>query len=46
MVLDEQGNKQRYVLLMVNYKLVYQDPLQAKLPHQAKVVFAMPSAGG
>ena len=46
MVLDEQGNKRQYVLLMLNYKLLYRDPLGAKVPDKAKVVFAMPSAGG
>jgi molybdopterin converting factor small subunit len=46
MVLDEQGNKQRYVLLMMNYRLLHQNPLEVKILDQAKVVFAMPSAGG
>lgn len=46
MVLDEQGNKRQYVLLMLNYKLLYRDPLGVKVPDKAKVVFAMPSAGG
>ena len=46
MVLDEEGNKRRYVLLMLNYKQVYEDPLKVRIPDKAKVVFAMPSAGG
>ncbi len=46
MVLDENGNKQPFVLLMLNYKLLYKDPLQVAIPDGAKVVFAMPSAGG
>jgi len=46
MVLDEEGKKHRYVLLMMNYKLIYEDPLNVQIPDEAKVVFAMPSAGG
>ncbi len=46
MVLDEQGNKRQFVLLMLNYKLLYRDPLDVKVPDRAKVVFAMPAAGG
>lgn len=46
MVLDEEGKKRRYVLLMMNYNLVYEDPLNVQIPDKAKVVFAMPSAGG
>lgn len=46
MVLDEEGRKHPYVLLMLNYKLVYKDPLNVRIPDKAKVVFAMPSAGG
>jgi len=46
MVLDGEGKKNRYVLLMMNYKLVYEDPLNVQIPDKAKVVFAMPSAGG
>jgi hypothetical protein len=46
MVLDEEGEKHRYVLLMMNYKLIYEDPLNVQIPDKAKVVFAMPSAGG
>ena len=46
MVLDEEGKKHPFVLLMLNYKLVYQDPLNVRIPDKAKVVFAMPSAGG
>ncbi len=46
MVLDEEGKKHQYVLLMLNYKLVYEDPLNVRVPDKAKVVFAMPSAGG
>jgi molybdopterin converting factor small subunit len=46
MVLDEEGNKQKYVLLMVNYEHLYQEPLDIKIPDKAKVVFAMPVAGG
>jgi molybdopterin converting factor small subunit len=46
MVLDEEGKKKTYVLLMMNYKLVYEDPLNVQIPDKAKVVFAMPSAGG
>lgn len=46
MVLDEHGAKQRYVLLMMNYNLLYQEPLEVKIPDKAKVVFSMPSAGG
>jgi len=46
MVLDEEGKKRRYVLLMMNYKLIYEDPLNVQTPDKAKVVFAMPSAGG
>lgn len=46
MVLDENGNKQPFVLLMLNYRLLYKDPLQVPIPEKAKVVFAMPSAGG
>jgi hypothetical protein len=46
MVLDEEGKKRTYVLLMMNYKLVYEDPMNVQIPDKAKVVFAMPSAGG
>ena len=46
MVLDEEGNKQRYVLLMLNYEHLYQQPLEMKIPDKAKVIFAMPVAGG
>lgn len=46
MVLDEEGRKQPYVLLMLNYKLLYADPLNVRIPDNSKVVFAMPSAGG
>ena len=46
MVLDENGNKQPFVLLMLNYKLLYRDPFKVTIPDKAKVVFAMPSAGG
>ncbi len=46
MFLDEEGNKRRYVLLMMNYKHLYQEPLEVKIPDRAKVVFAMPPAGG
>ena len=46
MDLDEQGNKRQFVLLMLNYKLLYRDPLDVKVPDRAKVVFAMPAAGG
>jgi hypothetical protein len=46
MVLDDEGKKHPYVLLMLNYKLVYEDPLNVRIPDKAKVVFAMPSAGG
>lgn len=46
MVLDEEGKKQQYVLLMMNYKNLYEDPLNILIPDKAKVVFAMPSAGG
>ena len=46
MVLNEQGKKRKYVLLMLNYNLLYQDPLEERIPDRAKVVFAMPAAGG
>lgn len=46
MVLDEHGAKQRYVLLMMNYNLLYREPLEVEIPDKAKVVFSMPSAGG